>query len=145
MEIVGKVIQILPTQSGTGSNGKAWELAQFVIETQEQYPRKVCIDMFGSDRIKNNPVSIDQVVTVSYDLESREFNGRWYTSVRAWKVTPYNSEADADAAPAEANNPQQPAQAANNADYGNESTPGYNSNAGNNSWQQNEGNDVIPF
>lgn len=88
MEIVGKIIQILPQQSGiSGSTGKAWALQSFVIETLDQYPRKVCIELFGEQRIKDNPLDIDHVVTVSYDLESREFNGRWYTSVRAWKVT----------------------------------------------------------
>ena len=87
MEIVGKVIQILPLQQGTSQRtNKPWMIQSFIIETQEQYPRKVCIEMFGEDRIKSNPVAVDQVVTVFYDLESREFNGRWYTSVRAWKV-----------------------------------------------------------
>ena len=88
MEIVGKIIQILPQQSGiSSSTGRAWALQSFVIETLDQYPRKVCIELFGEQRIKDNPLDIDHVVTVSYDLESREFNGRWYTSVRAWKVT----------------------------------------------------------
>lgn len=86
MEIEGKVIQILPLQQGVGSSGKPWASQSFIIETPDQYPRKVCIELFGEDRVKNNPVSIDDSVKVSYDLESREFNGRWYTSVRAWKV-----------------------------------------------------------
>mgnify|MGYP002622801514 CR=1 FL=1 len=87
MEIVGKVIQILPLQQGTSQRtGNPWALQSFVIETQEQYPRKVCIELFGEERIKANPFAIDEIVTVSFDLESREFNGRWYTSVRAWKV-----------------------------------------------------------
>lgn len=86
MEIEGKVIQILPLQQGVGSSGKPWASQSFIIETPDQYPRKVCIELFGEDRVKNNPVNIDESVKVSYDLESREFNGRWYTSVRAWKV-----------------------------------------------------------
>ena len=87
MEIVGKVIQILPIQQGTSQRtGNPWMIQSFIIETQEQYPRKVCIEMFGEDKIKANPVAIDNIVTVFFDLESREFNGRWYTSVRAWKV-----------------------------------------------------------
>ena len=87
MEIVGKVIQILPLQQGTSARtGNPWQIQSFIIETQEQYPRKVCIEMFGEDRIKANPVGMDQIVTVSFDIESREFTGRWYTSVRAWKV-----------------------------------------------------------
>lgn len=87
MEIVGKVIQILPLQSGTSATtGKEWQLLTFIIETIENYPRKVAIEMFGEQRIKDNPVVIDQVYTISFDLESREFNNRWYTSARAWKV-----------------------------------------------------------
>ena len=87
MEISGKIIQVLPLQQGTSQRtGNPWSIQSFILETQEQYPRKVCIEMFGEDRIKANPIAIDQVVTVSFDLESREFNGRWYTSARAWRV-----------------------------------------------------------
>ena len=87
MEIVGKVIQVLPLQQGTSSRtGNPWTIKTFIIETQENYPRKVAIEIFGDQRIADNPAEVDQIVTVSFDLESREFNGRWYTSVRAWKV-----------------------------------------------------------
>ena len=87
MDIVGKIIQVLPLQSGTSSRtGNAWQLQSYVLETQEQYPRKVCFEIFGEERIKNNPCNIDDLVTVSFDIESREFNGRWYTSIRAWRV-----------------------------------------------------------
>ena len=87
MEIVGKVIQVLPLQQGTSSRtGNPWTIKTFIIETQENYPRKVAIEIFGDQRIADNPAEVDQIVTVSFDLESREFNGRWYTSGRAWKV-----------------------------------------------------------
>lgn len=87
MDIVGKVIQVLPLQGGTSAaTGKAWQVETFIIETIENYPRKVAIEVFGEQRIKDNPVQIDQVYTISFDLESREFNGRWYTSARAWKI-----------------------------------------------------------
>jgi len=86
MDIVGKIIQILPLQEGIGKNGNPWKVQGYVLETQEQYPRKVQFEIFGEDRIKNNPCNIDDVVTVSFDIESREFNGRWYTSIRAWRV-----------------------------------------------------------
>ena len=87
MEIVGKIIQVLPLQSGTSSRtGNSWQVQSYVLETQEQYPRKVCFEIFGEDKIKNNPCNIDDLVTVSFDIESREFNGRWYTSIRAWRV-----------------------------------------------------------
>ena len=86
MEIVGKIVQVLPEQSGIGRNGNPWKLQAYVMETIENYPRKVHFEVFGEDKIKNNPCAIDQVVTVSFDIESREFNGRWYTSIRAWKI-----------------------------------------------------------
>ncbi len=86
MDIVGKIIQVLPEQSGMSKTGNPWKVQSYVLETQEQYPRKVCFEIFGEDRIKNNPCKVDDVVTVSFDIESREFNGRWYTSIRAWRV-----------------------------------------------------------
>ncbi len=99
MEIQGKVIQILPLQEGVSkSTGNPWASQSFIIETEEQYPRKVCIELYGADRIKNNPYAVDDKVKVSYDLESREFNGRWYTSVRAWKVEKEGQQAAGESA-----------------------------------------------
>ena len=86
MEIVGKIIAVLPEQSGIAKNGNPWKVQAYVLETTEQYPRKVHFEIFGEERIKQYPCAIDQLVTVSFDIESREFNGRWYTSIRAWKV-----------------------------------------------------------
>lgn len=86
MEIVGKIIQVLPLQEGVGRNGNPWKLQAYVLETQEQYPRKVHFEVFGEDRVRNNQCNVDDVVTVSFDIESREFNGRWYTSIRAWRI-----------------------------------------------------------
>lgn len=86
MEVVGKIIQVLPLQEGVGRNGNPWKLQAYVLETLDQYPRKVHFEVFGEDRVKNNVAEMDQLVTVSFDIESREFNGRWYTSIRAWKI-----------------------------------------------------------
>ena len=87
MEISGKIIQVLPEQGGVSkTSGKEWKLQAYVLETQEQYPRKVHFEVFGEDRIKANPCQLDDIVTISFDIESREFNGRWYTSIRAWKI-----------------------------------------------------------
>jgi len=86
MEVVGKIIQVLPAQEGVGRNGNPWKVQPYVLETLDQYPRKVHFEVFGEDRIKQNPCELDQLVTVSFDIESREFNGRWYTSIRAWKI-----------------------------------------------------------
>ena len=103
MEVVGKIIQVLPIQEGVGRNGNPWKLQGYVLETFDQYPRKVHFEVFGEDRIKANPCDIDQVVTVSFDIESREFNGRWYTSIRAWKIQQGDmTQAGATPAPAAA-------------------------------------------
>lgn len=98
MEIVGKIIQVLPLQEGVGRNGNPWKLQAYVLETQEQYPRKVHFEVFGEDRVKNNQCNIDDIVTVSFDIESREFNGRWYTSIRAWRIQQGVVTAEAPAA-----------------------------------------------
>jgi len=111
MEISGKIIQKLPLQSGESkASGKPWQVQAYVLETQEQYPRKVCFELFGEQRIKDNPCELDELVTVSFDIESREFNGRWFTSIRAWKVQ--QGIVDANAAPAPAAAPQPAAQPA---------------------------------
>jgi len=86
MEVVGKIIQVLPIQEGVGRNGNPWKVQPYVLETLDQYPRKVHFVVFGEDRIRMNPCAIDQLVTVSFDIESREFNGRWYTSIRAYRI-----------------------------------------------------------
>ena len=112
MEVVGKIIQVLPLQEGVGRNGNPWKLQGYVLETLDQYPRKVHFEVFGEDRINNNPCELDQLVTVSFDIESREFNGRWYTSIRAWKIQQGDMTQQAGAVPAAAPAPAAPAQAA---------------------------------
>lgn len=99
MDISGKIIQKLPLQSGESkTTGKPWQVQAYVLETQEQFPRKVHFEIFGEQRIKDNPCEIDDIVTVSFDIESREFSGRWYTSIRAWKVQQGVVDATAQAA-----------------------------------------------
>ena len=84
MEISGKIIAVLPMTQGEGRNGK-WRSQDYVLETYDQYPRKVCFNLFN-DRIDQFPMSIGDDVEVSFDINSREYNGRWYTDIRAWKV-----------------------------------------------------------
>lgn len=84
MEISGKIIAVLPIATGQGKNG-TWRSQDYVLETGDQYPKKVCFNLFG-DKIDQFPMAIDDQVTVSFDVESREYNGRWYTSIRAWKI-----------------------------------------------------------
>ena len=111
MEVVGKIIQVLPAQEGVGRNGNPWKVQPYVLETLDQYPRKVHFEVFGEDRIKQNPCDIDQLVTVSFDIESREFNGRWYTSIRAWRIQQGDTTQTAAVAPQPAAAPIQSAPA----------------------------------
>jgi hypothetical protein len=84
MELSGKVIQILPKQTGEGKNG-TWEKQEYVIETQGQYPKKVCFSIWGA-KISTHNIQMGEFINIGLDLESREYNQRWYTEVRAWKV-----------------------------------------------------------
>ena len=86
LEITGKVIQILPQQSGVGKNG-AWSKREFILETFDQFPRKVCISVWGdkSDNLEQQH-PIGTTVKAGINVESREYNEKWYTDVRAWKI-----------------------------------------------------------
>jgi len=84
MEISGRIVKILPEVTGEGKNGP-WKKQDFVIETEEQYPKKVCITVWG-DKIDLKSFTENDAVTVSINIESREYNERWYTDVKAWRV-----------------------------------------------------------
>ena len=70
-----------------------WKVASYVLETMEQYPRKCCFEVFGTDRIAQFNIQVGQMLTVSLDIDAREYNGRWYNQIRAWKVVPYDPNA----------------------------------------------------
>ncbi|NDW17859.1 DUF3127 domain-containing protein [Dysgonomonas sp. 216] len=84
MQIVARLIQLLPIQSGTGRNGE-WKKQEMIVETDGQYPKKICISMWG-DKINEPVLQIGNMLDINFDVESREYNGRWYTDVKAWKV-----------------------------------------------------------
>lgn len=98
LNISGIVLNILPLQTGTSKAGNQWQKQDFILETGGQYPRKVCICLFG-DNVEKFPLAVGQSVTASVNIESREFNGRWYTDVRAWNVV-YNGLQQGAPAPA---------------------------------------------
>ncbi len=82
--IAGSVSEILPEQSGEGKNG-TWRKQEFILETEGDYPKKICVLQWG-DNIDKFGLQTGERVTVHIDLQSREFNGRWYTDVKAWKL-----------------------------------------------------------
>lgn len=85
MEVSGTIISVLPEQSGEGRNGP-WRKQEFIVETDGQYPRKVCVALWG-DRIDEFAIQEGERITASVNIESREFNNRWYTDVKAWRIT----------------------------------------------------------
>jgi len=98
MELQGKIIAALPERSGTSQRGE-WKVQEFVLETLDsQYPRKMVFDVFGADRLQRFNVQVGQIVNVAFDIDAREYNGRWYNSIRAYDVR----QVDPNAAPAPA-------------------------------------------
>ncbi|MBM09842.1 MAG: hypothetical protein CMF69_09780 [Magnetovibrio sp.] len=84
MELNGRIVQLLPEKSGESARGP-WRKQEYIIETDGQYPKQVCF-MAWSDKIDEFAIKEGENLVVSIDLESREYNGRWYTDVKAWKV-----------------------------------------------------------
>ena len=96
MEIQGKVIAVLPERSGISQRGE-WRSQTYVIETQEQYPKKMAFDVFGGDRIANFGIHLGDVIDVSFDIDAHEYQGRYFNQIRAWNVTKVSQQAAAQA------------------------------------------------
>ena len=112
MELTGKIIIVQPERSGVSQRtGTEWKVQEYVLETiNEQFPRKMVFEVFGADRIANFNIKAGDVMTVSFDIDAREYNGRWYNQIRAWKVD--RNVTAQPAAPAPAGDAPAPAPAA---------------------------------
>lgn len=103
MEITGTLSRILPLVTGQGRNGE-WRKQEFVIDIEAgNFPKKVCFSLWG-DKIGQVSLREGAVIKVFFDLESREYNGRYFTEARAWKIENVESaapvsESSAHAAP----------------------------------------------
>lgn len=86
MELSGKVIAVLEPRGGVSKTGNEWKVQEYVIETHDQYPRRMCFDVFGADKIQQFNIQMGEELNVSFDIDAREWNGRWFNSIRAWKV-----------------------------------------------------------
>lgn len=87
MEITGKIIAVLPERSGkSAQTGNEWKSGAYVLETMEQYPKRMCFDVFGADKLQQWNIQLGEVITVNFDIDAHEYQGRWFNSVRAWKV-----------------------------------------------------------
>ena len=85
MEMTGVVIAVLPERSGTSQRGE-WKSQSFVIETQEQYPKHLCFEVFGADRIAQFNIKGGETITVQFDIDARQYQDRWFNSIKAWNV-----------------------------------------------------------
>lgn len=105
MDLTGRIIAVLPAQSGVSQRtGNAWMSQDYVIEVPGQYPRKCLFRIFGEDRIKQFNIQMNEDVTVQFDIDAHEFNGRWFNDIRAYnivrgQVPPVAGAPMADAAP----------------------------------------------
>ena len=113
MEIIGKAIAALPVKSGVSQRtGEQWQSREYVIETQEQYPKKICFEVFGTDKLKEFNIRNNDLIKVNFDITAREYNGKWYNSIRAWKVEHANQDGSVVGSTSAAPAPQAAAQAA---------------------------------
>ncbi len=107
MELQGKVIAVLPERSGVSARGE-WKTQDYVIETHDQYPRKMVFNVFGADRIAQFAIKAGEEITVSFDIDAREYQGRWFNSIRAWNIQRVDAAASQAASPVPAADAQAP-------------------------------------
>ena len=93
MEIIGRAIAALPVKSGVSQRtGEQWQSREYVIETQEQYQKRICFEVFGTDKLKEFNIRNNDLIKVHFDISAREYSGKWYNSIRAWKVEHVNQD-----------------------------------------------------
>lgn len=85
MELQGRIIAAMPERSGVSARGE-WKAQDFVLETHDAYPRKMVFGVFGADRLARFNIQVGQEVTVSFDIDAHEYQGRWFNSIRAFDV-----------------------------------------------------------
>ena len=96
MQLSARLIQLLPLQTGTGKNGQ-WKKQDIIVETEgSTYPKKICVSIWG-DKIDPGQLQTGSQLKIDFDIESREYNGRWYTDIKAWKVEVAGSSSAAPA------------------------------------------------
>ena len=93
LDLVARLVRKMPVQSGNSSRGE-WSKQEFIVETLDMYPRKICMNVWGADKISElKNFAEGETLRFSLNIESREYNGRWYTDVRAWRVQPEQTQA----------------------------------------------------
>ena len=87
MDLTGKVIAIMEPRGGVSQRtGNNWMVQEYVIEVPGQYPKKMLFNIFGEDRIKQFNIQMGEEITVSFDIDAKEYNGRWFNDIRAFNI-----------------------------------------------------------
>ena len=86
MELQGKIIEVQEIVEGTTKKGDHWQKQVYVLETDGQYPKKIAFQVWN-DNLRKFDICTDDEVTIGIDIESREYDGKWYTDVKAWKCS----------------------------------------------------------
>ena len=109
MELTGKIIAVLPAKSGVSpKTGNSWMTQEYVIEVPGQYPKRCAFSVFGEDRIKLFNIQSGEDITIQFDIEAREFNGRWYNDVRVYNVLRAQNQEQATEVASQVANPFSP-------------------------------------
>lgn len=99
LQIKGKITEVLRAESGVSKAGNEWKKQEFVVETTEQFPKKICFTLFNDKTSLLEGFQAGSEVEVSFNLESREFNGKWFHNINAWKIEKPSSGNQADTPP----------------------------------------------
>lgn len=87
MELTGKIIAGFNERGGISSRtGNEWKAKSFVLEVPGEFPRKLVFDVFGVDRLQAFNIQVGELLTVHFDIDAHEYNGRWFNDVRAYRI-----------------------------------------------------------
>ena len=114
MELTGKIIAVMEPRGGVSARtGNTWKTQEYVLEVPGQYPKRCLFNVFGEDRINQFNIQNGDELTIQFDIDAREYNGRWFNDIRAYNVIRGQQPiagAQPVAAPSEATSPFPPAQ-----------------------------------
>ena len=86
MEIQGMIIDVFETVSGVSKNGKEWSIQKFILNTDETHPKKILMQRINKEHIQKYPITKNEHVKAYFDIEAKEFNGKWFNNIVAWRV-----------------------------------------------------------
>ena len=87
MELTGRIIAVMEPRSGVSARtGNSWMTQEYVLEVPGQYPKRCVFNLFGEDRIKQFNIQNGEDLTIQFDIDAREYQGRWFNDIRAYNV-----------------------------------------------------------